>query len=340
MADAGMQPEEALKLVLDEYPKFTTYSKLRLKINSYTPHMQHATVYALHSFLTAGGVQVLPKARVSTPTPLKAKNYLSWEQGLAVCNAASKPYNVCLKLMLYNGWGITEFLKFNTPETWLSIQKYLANNPQAEFYRHDFTGRKKNVRQFYSLIPTGLLREVLKVLDGKVPITASYGLAKDKQGRKYKTNGVQLSLGNYHSSRTYLETAFRTAVHRAPITLNGGGVPSPHELRDTFRTRAQKVDCNSNVAEFAMGHGIDPLGYNKIVVDTEYMWNELRKISGPAPVTSKELETLKQESDKKIEELTEQIRQIKVTADKLSEQYSQDNEIAKAAPKAPKKTYD
>jgi integrase len=307
MADSGFKAEEALQLILNEYPKFTTYSKLRLKINSYSDHMRGPMVYALHNFLVAGGVQVLPRARVSQPPHLKAKNYLTWEQALSICAAASKPYNVALNMMLHCGWGISEFLKFNTAATWKNVQKFLASNPQAEYFRFDFTGRKRNIKQFYSLIPTSLLREALRVLDNKVPITAAYGLSLDKQGRKYKTEGILLDLPHYHSARTYLETAFRTAVHRAPITLNGSGVPSPHELRDTFRTRAQKVDCNPVAAEFAMGHGIDPLGYNKIMVDTEWMWNELKKIYGPSAVTEEQLKV----RDKELEELRAEVNELR-----------------------------
>jgi hypothetical protein len=253
---------------------------------------RHAAIFGLRRYLYDNGVMMLPPARLTTPTPLKPSTRLTWDQGLAICAAARKPYNLILKLMLHCGWGISEFLKFNTTETWTAIERALKAEPNAEYYRVEFAGRKKNRRQFYTLIPLFLLKEILANVT--VPIKASYGFAREKGRRPYKTEGITLDLSNYESSRTYLETAFHTALHRAPVVFNGK--PTVHELRDCFRTRATQTECADEAAEFAMGHSVDPLGYRKATYDEKWQWKQLSKIYGPTAASTQQVETLQQEN--------------------------------------------
>jgi integrase len=313
--DSELSAEEALEKVKSEYPRFDTYSKLRMRCNRYTDSVKHASVFALHSFLISGGVQVLPRARVSKPQPVKVKVALTWDQANRIIDAMNKPYNLVAKVMLHCGWGIGEFLKFNVAESWLAVKKYLDQNPNSEYYRHDFTGRKRNVHQWYSLIPTTILREVLD--NCETPIKAKYGLALsvDEQGKKhkYKTEGIVLDTKHYHSARTYIETAFRTALRRAPVSIHGK--PSPHEIRDTFRTHATRVGCAAEAAEFALGHEIDALGYNKIFTDESWMWMNLRKIYGPTAATREEVKTL-EEQNKIMREIL--ARSLRTELDKLT----------------------
>lgn len=252
---------------------------------------RHLAIFSLRRFLYDNGVMMLPPARVATPTPVKPSTRLTWDQGLAICAAARKPYNLALKLMLHCGWGISEFLKFNTQENWAAIEKAIKAEPNAEYFRVEFAGRKRNRRQFYTLIPLFLLKETLTNVP--VPITASYGLAKEN-GRIYKAKGILLDMGHYEWSRTYLETAFHTALRRAPIIVNGK--PSVHELRDCFRTRATQTECADEAAEFAMGHSVDPLGYRKATYDEKWQWTQLSKIYGPTAATAQEVTALKQEN--------------------------------------------
>jgi len=50
-----------------------------------------------------------------------------------------------------------------------------------------------------------------------------------------------------------------------------------HELRDCFRTLWAKSAAKPEIAEFLMGHQIDPLGYNKIFQDTDWVKAEYQK---------------------------------------------------------------
>jgi hypothetical protein len=126
-----------------------------------------------------------------------------------------------------------------------------------------------------------------------VPIRASYGFGKEN-GHIYKTKGILLDMDHYQPSRTYLETAFHTALRRAPITVSGR--PSVHELRDCFRTRATQAECADEAAEFAMGHAVDPLGYRKATYDEKWQWTQLSKIYGPTTATTQQVTALEQEN--------------------------------------------
>jgi len=44
---------------------------------------------------------------------------------------------------------------------------------------------------------------------------------------------------------------------------------SPHEVRDVFRSLWEKSSAKGSVAEFLMGHKVDPLEYNKAFRDED-----------------------------------------------------------------------
>jgi hypothetical protein len=292
---ANMTPEQ----VVDGSKKdVQTYVDLVQLANKFTERGRYIAIFALRRLLYDRGVLMLPPARTHTPTAARAPTCLTWEEAHAIVAAAAKPYNVCFKLMLHAGWGIGEFLKFNNEDNWNSVKAQLAKEPEKEYYKHDFTGRKKNTKEWYSLIPTSILREVLDVVS--VPIRATHGYIFEGERRTHKTKGIVLNSDNYHSARIYLEKAWITARKRAAVTLKGQ--PTLHELRDTWRTKAAFVGCADDAAEFAMGHTIDPLHYKKVYMKENWMWENLRKIEGDV-VTENDL----QERDQTIEKLQQQI---------------------------------
>ena len=295
----NLTPEQAVERTKKDVQ---TYISLKNLANNFTERGRHIAVFALRSFLYENGVVMLPPARIPTPTPKREGTNLSWDQAHAIILAASKPYNIAFNLMLNCGWGLGEFLKFNTESTWQNIKASLAKEPKAEYYRHEFTSRKKNRRKFYSLIPASLLRETIALTP--VPIRASHGYIFEGERRTHKTKGIFLNADKYHSGRIYLEKAWITARKRAAISVEG--IPTVHELRDCFRTRATLVGCAPEAAEFAMGHTIDRLGYDKCFYNEPWMWQNLRKIYGPAAATESAL----QERDKIIEAMQQQIKTL------------------------------
>ncbi len=88
----------------------------------------------------------------------------------------------------------------------------------------------------------------------------------------------------------------------APRGKGGRTGKGLHELRDAFRTRYHKSLGDPLVAEFMMGHQVDPLGYNKAMDDIDYVKREYRKAEpwlniiseDPTKVDVYEVETLRQ----------------------------------------------
>ena len=88
-------------------------------------------------------------------------------------------------------------------------------------------------------------------------------------------------------------------MRRSLVNLpSGNGRPvrlSLHELRDTYRTRAQKVGVDESAVEASMGHTLDSYGYNKVYTDLEWMWGELSKIYTANLVSKDELKSVTDE---------------------------------------------
>jgi hypothetical protein len=73
-----------------------------------------------------------------------------------------------------------------------------------------------------------------------------------------------------------VDSAFKTALKRSRIPVNGH--LSPHDLHDVFRTEATIQGVDYDAREFAIGHTVDPRGYDKCYSDLTWLWKELSKI--------------------------------------------------------------
>ena len=295
---------EAAKV--DPVATWKAIKKASLKIESAKVRLNGC--YAARRFLLDQDEDMmLPAANMKQPELVKPPAYLTWDDAQAICAAASLPYSVAFRIMLSAGWGAGEFLQFNKAETWARIKANLAANGE-EYFRFAFKGRKKNRHPFYSLIP-------MKVLSDAVALEAQKKILLPLTGRGRRGRvGQPLDDLNIETNRRYLESAFRTALKRAPIIL-GQGSPSLHELRDTFLTRAIQTSCSDSAANFVMGHVIDRLGYNKCDRDEKWLKAEIGKIHGPAAVTEEALAT----RDTEIKDLRFQMEQLSGAVESLGQ---------------------
>ena len=142
---------------------------------------------------------------------------------------------------------------------------------------------------------------------GKVKLPLSH------RGKSGKTTSP-LDDTHITTNRRYMSSAFKTALGRAAIVLTQGS-PTPHELRDSFLTRAIQTGCSPSAANFVMGHVIDRLGYDKSSRDEKWLWSELSKIQGPAAVTEDALTS----RDQEIELLKFQMQQLDETVRYMSQ---------------------
>jgi integrase len=126
----------------------------------------------------------------------------------------------------------------------------VASGTTLEYFRFAFKGRKRNQRPFYSLVPMDVLKDCIALqAQNKIVLPLSH---KGKNGKTFDP----LNDANLETCRRYMESAFRTALKRAPIILSQGE-PSLHELRDCFLTRAIQTNCSESAANFVMGHVLD-----------------------------------------------------------------------------------
>lgn len=287
--------DQALTIATKDVVKFWNDSKTAAA--SFTGPGRMISLMALKRFLRDNGIYP-PNDRLRHPRRKLIPANLSWNQGLAICGAASKPYNLAFKLMLHCGWGIGEFFKFNSAETWQKIRDYLAQNPTAAYYRHDFPeGRKMNNQPFYTLIPANIIKEIF---DSGIPLPMTTLKVIGQESPR------PLNFENYESNTTYLHRAFRTAVRRAPVKVDGR--ITLHELRDTFLTHAHTRGVPYENREFALGHSIDPRGYDKIWRDPDAMWQEMSKAYAE---NGGGLRAELDSRDEKIKELSRQIENIR-----------------------------
>jgi integrase len=265
-------------------------------------HVRVLAQYAARRFLLDQDEDLmLPRSHLKEPDLVKPPAYLSWDEAQRVCDAASSPYNLIFRIMLHAGWGTGEFLQFNKQQSWNAVKAKLAAPTRDEpYFRFAFRGRKKNRRPFYSLIP-------LKVLADAVALEAK-GKIKLPLSHRGKTGETLSPLDDSHitTNRRYMSSAFKTALRRAAVVLTQGS-PTPHELRDSFLTRAIQTGCSDSAANFVMGHVIDKLGYNKCDRDEKWLWSELSKIHGPAIVTEDALAS----RDLEIQRLSIQVERLR-----------------------------
>jgi hypothetical protein len=77
--------------------------------------------------------------------------------------------------------------------------------------------------------------------------------------------------------------------------------------------RGGKIHATCLEREFAMGHAIDDLNYNKVFFDAGYVWSELKKIYGPIAVTEDKLAS----RDRQIQQLRQENLDLKARLDRL-----------------------
>jgi len=176
-----------------------------------------------------------------------------------------------LTIMFQAGMGIGEFEYFNF-HGWLQIKPQLER--KEEILRIDFPKRKSNGQPFYSLIGEegiNLLKQYLEErgeIKQKDPIfIGKFGDPIKKENIWYMFNSLAKKVG---------------LIPKLPInhfdTSNRYGI-NPHEMRDLFRMLWHRSGADSTIAEFMLGHTIDPLGYNKIYRDIDYVLSQYKKAS-------------------------------------------------------------
>ena len=174
---------------------------------------------------------------------------------------SNRVYRAVFLCMFQGGMGLNEFDYWNR-NGWDKLREDLGEG--LDVIRVDLPGRKKrkNVDPFYTLIGPDAVKALKEWLTVR-PRDAE-AIFTNQHGGPIKMN----SLGLYWLR--HLEKLGFIQLKRNGKKSNRYG-KNPHEMRDVFRSQWEKSPAKASVAEFMMGHIVDPLFYNKACRDEDWV---------------------------------------------------------------------
>jgi hypothetical protein len=149
------------------------------------------------------------------------------------------------------------------------LRRQLREN--TRFIRIELPGRKhfRNVRPFYTFLARDASEAVRFYMeerpDGQDIFLTAYG-----------TRLTYPTMLDYWYKRLERLGILRRRIGDTSARYG----KNMHELRDLFRTRWHRSGADPLVAEFALGHTVDPLGYNKVMEQPSYVLSQY-KIAEP-----------------------------------------------------------
>lgn len=189
------------------------------------------------------------------------KTTLTLQDVKDVLLSSNKTYRAIFISMFQGGMDLSAFEYWNS-NGWESMKKQLRGDPET--IKIDLPGRKKrrNKQGFYTFIGTDAIKAIQDYLDsGKRP---------DGPGPIFWNNNKPVKAER--AQHYWLQHLIRLGkvkreTNGTTSTRYGKNI---HEIRDLFRSQWEKSPAKGIVAEFCMGHAVDPLGYNKAVNDDDW----------------------------------------------------------------------
>jgi len=175
-----------------------------------------------------------------------------------------------------------------------------------DIIRIDLPKRKKNVQPYYTFIAGDALEALREYLatrtDEKEYVwIGKYGEPIERKGYYKAFNELTKRIG-------------LVPKKRGPIGSRYGY--NPHEMRDLARSLWHQSGADRDVAEFIMGHNVDPLKYDKIyTLDPNWVKEQYRKALPYLNIISVGA-SVEQQQDR-IHSLEEQLREHKDTLIRL-----------------------
>ena len=193
---------------------------------------------------------------------------------------------------------------------WPKLKEALKGD--SEVIRIDLPGRKnaRNLRPYYTFIGP----DAIDALRKWIPLRAKEASAifTDQLGKPVSSNAVK-QYWDRHLRRLGLVKRVHTGKGR------GGGVrygKNPHEMRDVFRSLWEKSSAKPSVAEFLMGHEVDPLEYNKAFKDEGWVRREYLKALPYIQIISSGRPFGQVEEDE-LDKLRAQVRRLEQAGEKV-----------------------
>lgn len=285
-----------------------------------------------------------PTFRLRSDTP-PVNVTLSVEDVRDAILSSNKTYQTIFTCMFQGGMDLSSFDYWNK-QGWASLRDQLRQDPDV--IRIDLPGRKRrrNREGFYTFIGRDAVVTLANYLPHRIDEEKFAGLEeKRKEWCKrhnkewepkeytpgcifYNQFGNPIHKGRVHDywlNRMKRLGKVKPVHNGGPSTRYGKNI---HELRDLFRSQWEKSPAKGVVAEFCMGHAIDPLGYNKAVNDMDWTKGEylqampmLQIMSSGRPFgqvdetevdrLKAEVERLRETKDDRIEGLEEDVREMR-----------------------------
>jgi len=206
---------------------------------------------------------------------------------------------------------------------WTDLRTQLEE--ELDPVRIDLPGRKnmKHRRPYYTFITSDAIKALRDYLPEPLP----------RRREAIFINQVDRPVSKVGVADYWKRHLKRTANVEHITAEEAGGRPGTirygkniHELRDTFKTLCSKSDMKYEVAEFFMGHTVDPLGYDKSSTDERYYRRQYMEASEHLNILSSAkaygLVTLEEIEDKRITKLEGTVDALAARNRELSESLS------------------
>ena len=326
-AFAGMTPDELVNYQMDadtrrqydildhiqRYVVLATRTRVKSKARTYA---------VMRSFFMHNRAELPkdPHFRMRSDTP-PVEGTLTIEELRDVVVSASPVYRAVLLSIFQGGMSETEFWYWNT-NGWEQLREALRGD--ADIVKVSLPGRKKrrNVRPYYTYIGPDALKAIRNWIPHR-PEDAE-AIFTNQYLKPIGPNAVKLYW------KRHLRKLGLVKPKRNGYSGNRYG-KNLHEIRDVFRTQWEKTPAKGSVAEFMMGHVVDPLEYNKAFRDENWTKGEYYKALPYLEIMSSdrafgkadidEVEALRRRNEdlaRKLDERDERLTQVEDQIDELT----------------------
>ena len=198
----------------------------------------------------------------------RVKGNLAPDEIKNIILASNESYAAAFLAMFQGGMGREEFLYWNTN----GLEELLIQleNERVEVVKINLPGRKRSKfkRPYYTFIGPDAI-EAIRVWLKIRPKGSDVIFTKKGGGPMSK-----FSLHRYWIKHTTKLGFVKRDENGGPQTRYGKNL---HEMRDVWRSLWSKSSAEHRVAEFLMGHNVDPLGYDKSFDDENWTRKEYLK---------------------------------------------------------------
>ncbi len=182
---------------------------------------------------------------------------------------SSNPMYQAVFLSMFQGGMDRESFEYWNKNGWPSLREQLIL--KSRVVRIDLPGRKKfkRKRTFYTYIGKDAIDAIQVYLEELLP-TERGAIFLDKFNKPLSKKAV------YQYWLRHLRKIGIVGPSKGIVQSYQTG-KNPHELRDVFRSQWEKSSAKISVAEYMMGHIVDPLEYNKAHRDKAWTRREFLK---------------------------------------------------------------